>query len=67
MVRTCTASPARRLESRAANDYGDWHEAARAAIKLAEENGAALVVLNVQPVYRPPVVAEDSAMKMLVP
>jgi nucleotide-binding universal stress UspA family protein len=30
----------------------------KAAIKLAEENGAALVVLNVQPVYRPPVVAE---------
>jgi nucleotide-binding universal stress UspA family protein len=33
-------------------------ESAKAAIKLAEENGAALVVLNVQPVYRPPVVAE---------
>ena len=30
----------------------------KAAIRLAEENGAALVLLNVQPVYQPPVVAE---------
>ena len=34
------------------------NESVRAAIKLAEENGAAVVALNVQPVYRPPVVAE---------
>ena len=34
------------------------NQALNAAIRLAEENGAALVVLNVQPVYRPPVVAE---------
>ena len=33
-------------------------EALKAAIRLAEENGAAIVALNVQPVYRPPVVAE---------
>lgn len=31
---------------------------AKAAISLAKESGAAVVVLNVQPVYRPPVVAE---------
>jgi len=36
------------------------NEAVKAAIKLAEENGAAIVALNVQPVYRPPVVAEAS-------
>ena len=34
------------------------NESVKAAIKLAEENGAAIVALNVQPVYRPPVVAE---------
>jgi len=30
----------------------------KAAIRLAEENGAAIVLLNVQPMYQPPVVAE---------
>lgn len=34
------------------------NEAVKAAIKLAAENGASIVALNVQPVYRPPVVAE---------
>jgi len=34
------------------------NESVKSAIKLAEENGAAIVALNVQPVYRPPVVAE---------
>jgi nucleotide-binding universal stress UspA family protein len=33
-------------------------ESVKAAIKLAQENGAAIVALNVQPIYRPPVVAE---------
>lgn len=33
-------------------------EALKAAIRLAEENSAAIIALNVQPVYRPPVVAE---------
>ena len=33
----------------------------KASIRLAEENGAALVLLNVQPVYQPPVVAEVPA------
>lgn len=32
--------------------------AATAAIKLAEENGASVFVLNVQPTYQPPLVAE---------
>lgn len=29
-----------------------------AALKLAEENGASIVALNIQPIYRPPIVAE---------
>lgn len=33
-------------------------ESAKAAVSLAKENGAALVALNVQPIYRPPMVAE---------
>jgi nucleotide-binding universal stress UspA family protein len=33
-------------------------ESAKAAVSLAKENGAALVALNVQPIYRPPTVAE---------
>ena len=32
--------------------------AVTAAIKLAEENGASVFVLNVQPTYQPPLVAE---------
>lgn len=32
--------------------------AVKAAVSLAKESGAAIVALNVQPVYRPPVVAE---------
>lgn len=34
------------------------NEAVKAAIKLAGEHSASIVALNVQPVYRPPVVAE---------
>lgn len=33
-------------------------DALKAAVGLAKENGATLVLLNVQPVYRPPIVAE---------
>lgn len=33
-------------------------EALKSAVGLAKENGASLVLLNVQPVYRPPIVAE---------
>lgn len=33
-------------------------QSVKAAISLAKESGAAIVALNVQPVYRPPVVAE---------
>ncbi len=29
-----------------------------AALKLAEENGASILALNIQPIYRPPIVAE---------
>jgi nucleotide-binding universal stress UspA family protein len=36
------------------------NEAVKDAIKLAQECGAALVILNVQPVYRPPVAAETA-------
>ncbi len=32
--------------------------AVAAAIKLAEENGASLLALTIQPIYRPPIVAE---------
>ncbi len=33
-------------------------EALKSAVGLAKESGATLVLLNVQPVYRPPIVAE---------
>lgn len=33
-------------------------QSAKAAVALASENGAAIVAMNVQPTYRPPVVAE---------
>ena len=32
--------------------------AVAASLKLAEENGASIVALNIQPTYRPPIVAE---------
>jgi nucleotide-binding universal stress UspA family protein len=32
--------------------------AVAAALKLAEENGASVLALNIQPIYRPPIVAE---------
>ena len=32
--------------------------AVTASLKLAEENGASIVALNIQPTYRPPIVAE---------
>ena len=35
--------------------------AVAAAIKLAEENGASLLALTIQPIYRPPMVAEVAA------
>ncbi len=34
------------------------NESVKAAVKLAAGSGASIVALNVQPVYRPPVVAE---------
>ena len=33
-------------------------QAVAAALKLAEENGASILALNIQPIYRPPIVAE---------